>query len=350
MKIKELQKILRRKKIVFALFINSDLNKRDKSVFYFTGVDPEFAGLVVPSKKSPYLIVAKLDFEKSKKDSKVRVITLKKNLFKQVRMDFGNIKRIGVDFTKLTIAEKRLLKKSFKSAKFIDISKDIIELRAQKTNKEIEKVRRACRITDKIFNNLLLNFKFEKESGVADFIENEAKRQGCNLSFPTIVASAKNSSMPHYKNNNSKLIKGFCVIDFGVNFEGYCSDMTRTIYIGNPSAKEKEDYYKVLGVQEEAIKQLKKGVDFREVDDAARKVLGDAYIHGLGHGLGIDVHEPIAAIPKKVTLKKGNILTVEPGIYYPGKYGIRIEDDVLVRENDCEVLTKSQKSLVVVKK
>ncbi len=350
-KIKQLQDILSKKNIDVSIFLNFDENKKDKTVYYFSDVEPEFSCLIIPKKGNPKLIVAKLEEELTKKESKIRnVVLLEKDFFKQLSRIIGKNKKIGLNFKTVSLSEKKLLSKHLKKSKFFDVSNDITDLRIQKTDDEIDKIRKACKITDEIFSKIILNAKsFRNEKEIEELIENEAKKNGCSLAFSPIVGSGKNSSMPHYKDNNSEIKKGFCVIDFGVRYQGYNSDITRTIYFGTPSEKEKEEYYRLLGVQEEAIKKIKVGEDFKKIDKAVRKVLGDSFIHSLGHGLGIDVHERVSTDNKRSLLKDGTILTVEPGVYHTSKFGIRIEDDVLVTKRGNEILTKSSKKLIIIK-
>lgn len=349
--IKLFQNILLKKNIDIAVFLNFDENKRDKSIYYFAGTEPEFSCLLIPKQGNAKLIIAKLEEELTRKESEIKeIIILEKDFFKQLQKIIGKNKKIGLNFKLITLSEKKLLSKHLKKTRFIDINKEITELRIQKSDEEINKIKKACKITDEIFPKIVFNAKkFKNEKEIEELIESEAKKHNCSLAFPSIVASGKHSSMPHYKDNNSKIKKGFCVIDFGIKYEGYNSDITRTIYFGTPTKKEKQEYYNLLGVQEEAIKNIKAGVDFKKIDEGVRKVLGKAFIHGLGHGLGIDVHERISTNNKKMILKQGTVLTIEPGIYYSGKFGIRIEDDVLVTKKSCEILTKSSKELIVIK-
>lgn len=348
MKIKEFQEFLKKKDIDAAIFLNTDENKRDKSIFYFSNIDTEFACLVIPKEKSPFLIIGALEEEMVKKKSRIKkIILLDKKFFEQLKRLVGNAKKIGINFNIITLKEKKMFLKHFKNVKFVDISKEVTNLRIQKTDDEIEKIRKACKITDNIFSKITSNFKFKNEKEIETFIENEAKKNGCTLSFPSIVASNKNASMPHYKDNNCEIKKGFLLMDFGVRYQGYNSDITRTIYVGTPSEKEFDEYYKLLGVQEETIRQLKPNVDFKKLNENVKKVLGENFIHSLGHGLGIDVHE-LVSTEKKMRLKENTVLTIEPGIYYLGRYGIRIEDDVLITKKGYEVLTKAKKELIIV--
>ena len=154
--------------------------------------------------------------------------------------------------------------------------------------------------------------------------------------------------MPHYKKNNKKLKKGFCVIDFGVKYNGYCSDMTRTIFIGRPSKKDINFYNMVLKSQTRAIKRLKPGVCCKTIAKEARKHLGKhqkKMIHSIGHGLGKKIHEkPYIRIKSNEKLDKGMMFTIEPGIYLKN-YGIRIEDTIILK-NKPIILTKSEKRLI----
>ena len=166
------------------------------------------------------------------------------------------------------------------------------------------------------------------------------------MAFKTIVASGKNSSFPHHTTKNKKLQRGFCIIDYGVRYKGYCSDTTRTVYLGKPSKKEVEIYNKVLQVQKDAIFMLEPGKTCGEIDASVRKVLGDRFTHGLGHGVGIEIHEMPSFQPdSKHVLENNMVFTIEPGVYYESIYGIRIEDTVLLK-GKAVCLTKAPKGLL----
>jgi Xaa-Pro aminopeptidase len=181
---------------------------------------------------------------------------------------------------------------------------------------------------------------------VKNFLENETRKKGYELAFNPIVASGKNSSLPHYNAENIKLRKGFCVIDFGVKYKSYCSDITRTFYIGKPTKKEIEEYEKVLFVQEKCIKMIKQGTKAEKPYLFAKKELKNM-IHGLGHGVGVEIHEsPNLLEGSKDILLKNMVFTIEPGNY--NKYGIRIEDTVLLKSK-AEILTRIDKKLKIIK-
>jgi Xaa-Pro aminopeptidase len=215
-----------------------------------------------------------------------------------------------------------------------------------------ECIRKACKITDSIFSELIKNFNFKTEKQVADFIKGKARKNKVKLAFPVIVASGKNTADIHHKPKNSKLER-FTVIDFGVKCNGFCSDMTRTVFVGKINDKQKKLYEKVKKVQESCLRKLRAGVSYKELDLYARKsfgkVLRKKFRHALGHGVGSKVHQNPKISPKSGDIAKtGDIVTIEPGIYFRKRYGIRIEDTVIVGKNGALALTKSQKKLIVI--
>jgi Xaa-Pro aminopeptidase len=192
------------------------------------------------------------------------------------------------------------------------------------------------------------------EFEVAAELEHQARLLGAEaMSFETIVASGPRSAMPHGRASVAKLPRrGFVTLDFGVILNGYCSDMTRTIYLGKPKASERAAYESVLEAQEAAVAAVDSGVSCAEVDEAARSVLrkaglAEAFSHSTGHGLGLEIHEPprIGA-EETVRLLPGMVITIEPGIYLAGRFGIRIEDMVAVTRNGGQVLTPAPKALI----
>ena len=218
---------------------------------------------------------------------------------------------------------------------------------------KIECIKKACVITDDIFSLILKNIKSMKtEKDIDSFIRKYAKKRKLKIAFPPIVASGKNAAEIHHKPNKSKLKKGFLVLDFGVKVGGYCSDMTRTVYLGKASKKEKQLYNKILSIQKSAAKKAKTGADCFEIDYFVRKKLGvlrKYFLHSLGHGVGKKIHEAPTLSPKTTEkLKKGEIVAIEPGVYVKNKFGIRIEDSVLVGKTS-KILTKSPKRFVEIK-
>ncbi len=208
-------------------------------------------------------------------------------------------------------------------------------------------IKKACEITDSIFSELIKH-KFLTEKEIELFILTEIRNRKLKPSFPPIVATSKNAANPHHVPKKTKL-KGFTVIDFGVRYNGYCSDMTRMIYYGKPNKKELELYELCLKVQKNAIKRLKIGVKYSNVAEEVREALGkyaEFFIHSLGHGVGRKIHQSPKIGVKSRDIAKKEIITIEPGIYIKNKLGIRIEDTIEINRK-IKVLTKTSKKLVI---
>ncbi|MDK2823266.1 MAG: Xaa-Pro aminopeptidase [Clostridia bacterium] len=234
----------------------------------------------------------------------------------------------------------------------------IIEnLRLIKDNEEIKNIRKAAQIADKAFKFILEKIKPGlKEIEVALELEFFMRLQGASsTSFDTIVASGYRSALPHGVASEKVIEKGdFVTIDFGCVYNGYCSDMTRTIVIGQPSEKQKEIYQIVLEAQSIGLNSVKAGLGAKEVDlqsrsYISRKGYGEYFGHGLGHGLGLNVHENPSLSPRDSTeLLENMVVTVEPGIYIPNWGGVRIEDLVVVKATGYDNLTRFTKDLIII--
>lgn len=231
------------------------------------------------------------------------------------------------------------------------------ELRLIKDSDEIAAIRKAASIADEAFIKILQFVKpgmCEREVGVE--LEYWMKRFGASgLSFPSIVASGERSSLPHGQPTNKVIKMGdFLTLDFGCVYNDYCSDMTRTIVMGNATEKMTEIYNIVLKAQEAALKCFKPGVTGAEVDKVARDIIkengyGNYFGHGLGHGVGREIHENPRVSPMGNTiLEAGMVVTDEPGIYLPNEFGVRIEDLVLITTDGCEVLSRSPKNMIFI--
>ena len=192
------------------------------------------------------------------------------------------------------------------------------------------------------------------ENAVAAELEYRARLWGAEaMSFPTIVASGERSAFPHGTASEAKLPRrGFVTLDFGVILNGYCSDMTRTVHLGRATEREREAYDAVLAAQETAVAAVAAGIKAGDVDEAARSVLREAkladyFTHSTGHGVGLEIHEsPRIAMAQQTLLTKGMVITIEPGIYIPGAFGLRIEDTVVVERRGCRVLTPATKAWI----
>ncbi len=357
MKIKELQQILKKKKIDFGLFYNVDFSRFSYDLAYFSSYNG-VGVLVIPKNKKPFLIVSKMEAKRAKK-SKFKVYyppkSTKLSEFTKEKLKQNKIKwnRIGVNKEEFSLYLKDAFKKVLKKSRFVDLMEDLYKLRETKTKKEIEIIKKGCKISDEILKNCFKRFKkFKTEAEVKAFLEYESKKKGCELAFPTIVASGTNSNKAHHDTENCKLKKGFCVIDFGIRHKNYCTDTTRTIYIGKPSKKEIQTYNFVLKIQKNTIKNIKLNQKCSEVFRQLKTDLGKYakyFTHGLGHGFGIKIHE-LPNLTEKSTNKIQNnqLFTVEPGIYLQN-FGIRIEDDILINDGKVTVLTKIPKDLLVMK-
>jgi len=334
--------LMRKRGIDYLLFFSFDSSRSSAGMMYFSGYSGSGV-MLKPIGKRPFFILPEMEFARVKGFRKYK----SKEILKKTK-EFLAGKNIGIDYSAVTVKDFNAVKKVLKG-KFFDISDDLKNLRIVKKKGEIDKVKKACQITDMILNRCFQSFKkFSKESDVKDFLLSSMRKLGVEPSFDPIVASGSGSSVPHYE-GAGRLRKGFCIIDFGVKFEGYCSDMTRTVYLGKPSKKEIDDYNFILEIQKKAIDMIKPGIKIGNLAKDIRMEFGEKekfFIHSLGHGVGLDIHEaPSLGIKSKDIFKAGMTVAVEPGIYYPNRYGIRIEDTVLVGKVP-EVLTKTSKRLI----
>jgi Xaa-Pro aminopeptidase len=229
--------------------------------------------------------------------------------------------------------------------------------RMVKDEEELALIRTAADLGAKLFDRALEVIRpGVKESEVAAEMEYMARRAGADeMSFPTIIASGARSALPHGRASQQPIKPGgFVVCDFGVILGGYCSDQTRTVWVGPVAAEARSAYEAVREAQQAAIAAVRPGVRVGEVDAAARKVLrkcglGRHFTHSTGHGVGLEIHEaPRVAEGQKDVLRPGMVITIEPGVYFPGKWGVRIEDMVAVTERGCDVLTPTSKSFLAI--
>lgn len=264
------------------------------------------------------------------------------------------IRTIAFEDELVTVAALAGLKKTFPSCEFVSIGTVISDMMSLKTPEEMGRVRKAQEITDRAFAALLPLLRPDmKETDVAAELEYQMKKFGASdKSFDTIAVSGTNSARPHGVPRPIQLEKGFLTMDFGCMFEGYCSDMTRTVVIGKADAEMKKVYQTVLDAQLAAIAAVKEGITGEELDRVARDIIYGAgyegcFGHGLGHGVGLLIHEPLRISAfGKTPLAKGHVFTVEPGIYLKGKYGVRIEDMIQMTEHGPVDITNSPKNLI----
>ncbi len=208
-----------------------------------------------------------------------------------------------------------------------------------------------CRLFDEALSHVVSG---AKEFEIARVLEDSARTFGADgMSFETIVASGERSALPHGRATSANLPKrGFVTIDFGVVLNGYCSDMTRTVHLGKPKSEARSVYDLVLEAQLAAIAAVRAGVQAGTVDEAARAVLRRAglaehFIHSTGHGVGLEIHEgPRISAHQTERLAAGMVITIEPGVYLAGRFGVRIEDTILVTPAGAEILTPTTKTLI----
>ena len=265
-------------------------------------------------------------------------------------------RRVGIEGEHITVAERSRLSSILPGDSLLRPAPALIERsRMLKDAEEIEQIRKAVLLGADLFDVILKAIRpGVKESEVAAELEYAARKAAAEgMSFPTIIAGGTRSSLPHGRASDAPIPgSGFVVCDFGVILAGYCSDMTRTVFVGRPAGEARRVYEAVRRAQQAAIEAVRPGVTVGEVDEAARKLLKkinlDRYFtHSTGHGVGLEIHEPprIAAGQAEV-LRPGMAITVEPGVYIPGKFGVRIEDMVVVTERGCQVVTPTSKTLI----
>ena len=229
-------------------------------------------------------------------------------------------------------------------------------LRAAKDEEELARMRQAQRITDEAFREIL-NFirpGLTEQEVAARLVYELLRRGGRRVSFDPIVAAGANGSMPHAVPGETVIQPGmFVTMDFGCVYEGYCSDMTRTVAVGQPTDEMERVYHTVLEAQRAGIAAARAGVTGSEVDRAARQAIqqagyGSFFSHSFGHSLGLEIHESPKAPPSEQTVfPAGAVISAEPGIYLPGHFGVRIEDVLVLREGGCEDITQAPKNLIV---
>lgn len=265
---------------------------------------------------------------------------------------------LGIEGEHLTVAARRRLGELLGDKVRVREAPPMIEqLRLVKDDEEIRLISEAARLGASLFDCAV---KFirpgVRESEVAGRMELAARQGGADaMSFETIVAAGPRSALPHGRASTAAIpAQGFVVCDFGVILHSYCSDRTRTVWVGQPTAEARRVYAAVLEAQQAAIAAIRPGIGVGEVDRAARNVLkrsglAQHFTHSTGHGVGLEIHEaPRVARGQPEKLQAGMVITVEPGVYLPGQWGVRIEDMVVVTEQGCEVLAPASKDFIAI--
>jgi len=336
---------------------------KPENVFYLTGAPFAMGSggkvLFFRAEGEVELVVSPLDYEETAakgipKGVAIEMVAFGESPLEAVIKRFRGCEKVGIEDGFLTVSIYERMKGS---AHLAPIGGCIERMREVKDDLEIGLIRKAQEIADTAFQKTLAELKEGmSEFEAASVLEYYLRRGGAEgFAFETIVASGQRAVFPHGMPSARRARGGEAVVfDFGVRVGGYCSDMTRTVFFGTPKVEAIDVYCAVLRAQESALAVAKAGISGRDLDRTARAEIesagyGERFVHGLGHGVGLAVHEgPIAGPKNEKGLMQGNVITVEPGVYIPGAFGVRIEDLVVIRENGIENLTASPKGLTVV--
>jgi Xaa-Pro aminopeptidase len=323
--------------------------------YYLTGFTGESGMLVVSQGETALVTDGRFTGQAREECRGLRVVEQKGPLGEAVGkyLQAKRLKRIGYDPGRTSVEQLGRLRKGAGKNKEWKRRTGLVEgLRMVKEPGELAQMRKAAALADEVMSGALKLLKpGVRELEIAAEIEYQMRRKGASgAAFESIVAFGERSALPHARPTERKLRKNeLVVLDLGAILGHYCSDITRTVYVGRAPGRIRGWYQAVLEAQEAAIGAIGAGVECGKVDEAARKVLAghgleERFIHSTGHGLGLEVHEePRLARGQKSRLAAGNVVTVEPGVYVPGVGGIRIEDDVAVHEDGIEVLTRSKR-------
>ena len=345
------------KKNLNALMILTEENRRYLSGF--TGGDGNFdesaGALFITDTKLVLATDSRFEIQAQNETQGYEIYCYKKGLIQElpIILNMLKIKRLGFESNRMSYIQFRKISEKIDSEKLqlklVETENIVENIRMIKEPSEIKEIKKALLIAESVFTNFsdsISNGMKEKEAAWA--VEKAIREAGADtLSFPTIVASGSNSALPHATPGNRIFKKGEPILfDWGAKLNGYCSDISRTIVIGKADDKFKRVYQTVLKAQAKAISAIRPGISSKAVDKIARHHIDesefkDKFGHGLGHGVGLSIHElPRISPLKDIKLEKGMVFTVEPGIYIPGWGGVRLENMVVVREGGVEVLNE----------
>lgn len=333
---------------------------KPENIQYHTGFKGSFAITIITPTKT-ILITDPRYQEQAKricyKHIQIEIVT--KSLTDLLANLMASQNTIGFEANHLSYNQTLKLRKTLKGKKLIPLSKELDQLRTIKTASELRIIKQAQKLNEKTLSSVIPHIKAgitEKE--LAWLIEKTAHELGAtSLAFPSIVSFGKNTASPHHTPSNQKLKRGdMILIDMGVKFDDYCSDMTRTFFTNSPTPHQEEIYNLVLHAQENTITNIKPGLKGKAGDNYSRAVIeragyGKYFTHANGHGLGLEIHESPSLSSKAkhsdrlMEIKSNMAITVEPGIYLPDKFGIRIEDIVITNNLGCENITSFPKNI-----
>jgi len=361
------QKINRVRKTFTQYNIDSLLVSNFYNILYLTGfktlTTDEREAFVLVTKSNIYLFTDARypnNFKFEILNFKLKLLEPGKGLFFYLQEIFKeeNIQALGIEAEDLRVHEYLKLKLIFSNVKIICTEKLIIQLRAIKEKEEIEKITKACQITDQCLKEIIKTIKIgDTEKEVAFRIEKWLNDKGYDCAFDPIVAINKNSSIPHYhtKDGLGRIKnKSVVLIDFGAEYQNYCSDITRMIFIEQPGSEIINIYNQLLNIQEKVIKEINNQKNPKNIDFFCRNQIGKKqlpnYSHSTGHGVGLEIHEyPKISQNSIDVLQDDQVFTIEPGVYFKNKWGIRIEDTVVIQNNKAEILTRFKKEPILIK-
>jgi Xaa-Pro aminopeptidase len=324
---------------------------------YLSGFTGSAASLLISAQEAFLLTDFRYVEQAHQEAVNFKIIDAGQEIFTTLAQVTPEIKRLGFEGDYLNFQDYCRLRDALPQTELVYLPQLVADLRARKDATEIALLRKAVQIADQAWEKIINDIKIgQREEDIALELEFAMRRAGASgTAFDMIVASGKRSALPHGRASSKQILKGeFLTIDFGAVYQGYCSDITRTLVLGEPDEQQKEIYELVLAANQAVIKTLEPGMQGREADAVARDIIqaagyGEYFGHGLGHAVGLNVHEKPSLNPREETrLEAGMVVTVEPGIYIPDWGGVRIEDMVMITEQGCEVLTQSSKSLTAI--
>jgi len=338
-------------------YVNGVIFSSMSNIHYLSGFTGSDGVLVLSADSARLLVDGRYTTQAAAEAQQVSITQYQNQIhgIDQVVKELG-LTKIGFEASFVNVAMYNDLKQGLKNAILIPLGDELKLLRAHKDKHEIASMKKAAAIASTAIAALSRELRpgwTELETALE--LEILARRAGAEqVAFETIIASGENAALPHAKPSNRKISCGdLVIIDFGVKYQGYCSDETCTFAIGELTGDKKNAYRAVLWAHDEASASIRPGIAAVDVDALVRRILGVKYrpyfVHGTGHGVGLEVHEaPQLAPNSRDVLRAGMVVTVEPGLYYPGRWGIRIEDTVLVKNNGCEIITKMDKKLTII--
>ncbi|WP_334077061.1 Xaa-Pro peptidase family protein [Paenibacillus sanfengchensis] len=351
-RVEGLRKVMEREQLE-ALWVTNAFNRR-----YLTGFTGSSGYVLVTRQKAFLLTDFRYMTQAAEQSPGFEIVQHGPSVVENLKelLSAEGIKELGFEETNMVFSTYRALERDLQPCKLVPVGGLVEELRLYKDDDELELMKQAADLADRTYLHMLEVLK----PGVTEWdmaleLETFMRKQGAaGTSFDTIVASGERSALPHGVASSRVIQRNeFVTMDFGAYMNGYCSDITRTVFIGEPTAKHREIYDIVLEAQMHTLEFLRPGMTGREADALARDIItrygyGEQFGHSTGHGLGMEVHEePRVSKLSDTILRPGMVVTVEPGIYIPGFGGVRIEDDVVITENGAKRLTESTKEFMM---